>query len=325
MQPSIHQYRNHSVHQLLTVSYFLAWVRFPDAENTAFWEAFTEVYPDKRQDVSKAAAIARSMYVIDEKPAYSVWEGIHQEISRKPAVRNLGVIWKAAAILIIAVIATWMIFRTQPDNNIQIASRFGEVKHIILPDSSEVTLNGNSSVRYNKDWNKREIWIEGEAFFNIKSQDTKGFEVHSTGLDVNVLGTSFNVRNRRGVTAVVLNSGKVIVAAEDNKQLVLSKPGDMALYDKNENDLSKKQVPVDNYTSWQEQKLRLDQKTVESFFEMLEDDWGYTIQLNDTSLLNKKISGEIDMKDKHVLVDALAVILHANVTYQGSTIIVTPN
>jgi ferric-dicitrate binding protein FerR (iron transport regulator) len=308
------------MHQLLTAPYFLEWVRFPDAANNAFWEEFKRVYPQKAADVTRAAAIAGTMHVVKEKPEM-LWENIYKEI--KPAsVVKLNIIWKAAAIFILAIVATWMIFRTNADTNIEIASRFGEVKKLILPDSSEVTLNGNSSIHYSKNWHIREVWISGEAFFNVKHLNPDGFKVHSEDLDINVLGTSFNIRSRRGTTSVVLNSGKVLVT-DDNKQLLLSTPGDMALYSKK--DFIKKQVPVSNYTSWQQQKLRLDQVTVSTFFEMLEDDWGYNVQLSDSSLLQKKISGEIDMKDKQVLMDALAVILDANVTQQGSTIIVTTN
>ncbi|WP_177230496.1 FecR family protein [Chitinophaga sp. CF118] len=326
MQHSIHHYSNYTMHQLLAAPYFLEWVRFPDAANSAFWEAFVQAYPQRAADITKAVAIAKTMYVVNEKPqpgeSRAVWNEIYKEI--KP-VRRISILWKAAAVFLVAMVAAWMIFRTNTNNRIEVASRFGEVKKLLLPDSSEVTLNGNSSISYSKEWNKREVWIDGEAFFNIRHSDTRGFEVHSTGLDVNVLGTSFNIRNRRGITSVVLNSGKVLVAAEDNKKLLLSKPGDMALYSKKENGLTGKHVPVDHYTSWQQQKLQLDQVPVSGMFEMLEDDWGYHIQLRDSSLLKKKISGEIDMKDKQVLMDALAIILNANVTQQGSTIIVTPN
>lgn len=320
MTHSVHNYSNYTMHQLLTAPYFLEWVRFPDATNTAFWEEFKNTYPEKAADLTRAAAIASTMYVVKEKPAM-LWENIYKEIKPGPVVR-LNIIWKAAAIFILAIVATWMIFRTRTNNNIEIASRFGEVKKLILPDSSEVTLNGNSSIRYSKNWNKREVWINGEAFFNVKHLNPDGFKVHSEEIDINVLGTSFNIRSRRGTTSVVLNSGKVLVTDND-KQLLLSAPGDMALYSRK--DLVKKQVPVSNYTSWQQQKLQLDQVLVSAFFEMLEDDWGYNVQLSDSSLLQKKISGEIDMKDKQVLMDALAIILDANVTQQGSTIIVTTN
>jgi transmembrane sensor len=321
MKHSIHQYSNYTMLQLLAAPYFLEWVRFPDAANTAFWEAFMAAYPQQITVVTKATAIAKTMYVVNEQPPHSseIWNRIYNEV--KP-VKRINIIWKAAAAVLLLVIgSTWITTSTKKE--IEIASRFGEVKKLVLPDSSEVTLNGNSSIRYSRKWNTREVWVNGEAFFDIKHADTRGFKVHSEGLDINVLGTSFNIRNRRGITAVVLNTGKVLVAAEDHQQLILSKPGDMAVYHKN--DLMKKQVPVDHYTSWQQQKLQLDQVAVSDFFEMLEDDWGYKIQLNDSSLLNKKISGEIDMKDKQVLMDALAVILNANVTQQGSTIIVIPN
>lgn len=340
MKRSVHYYASFTAIQLAADPYFLEWVRFPDAVGNRFWENFMQIYPQKTADVDRAAAIARSMYVIADMPTAQQqedsWKRILQALPQvQPArpkqtvVRTAARIWMAAAAVIALAVAVWVVFRPV-NNEINIASVYGEVKDVSLPDGTRVKLNGNSSIRYSEQWNSnnpREVWLEGEAFFDVKpvaSNDaSQRFQVHSGELDVQVLGTSFNVRNRRGISDVMLTTGKVMVAAAGEQQL-LSRPGELATYNKKE--LKKKIVPVSSYTSWQEQKLQLEQTSVADLFARLEDDWGYNIQLTDTALLNKKISGDIDMKDKQVLINALALILHADVSQQGdSTIIITPN
>ncbi|QHS60013.1 FecR family protein [Chitinophaga agri] len=340
MKRSVHYYASFTAIQLAADPYFLEWVRFPDAAGSRFWENFMQTYPQKVADVDRAAAIARSMYVIADMPTTQQqedsWKRILQALPqaqpvrpRPTTVRSATRIWMAAAAVIALAVAVWIIFRPV-NNEINIASVYGEVKDVSLPDGTRVKLNGNSSIRYSEQWSSsspREVWVKGEAFFEVKpvaSNDaSQRFQVHSGDLDVQVLGTSFNVRNRRGISDVMLTTGKVMVAAAGEQQL-LSRPGELATYNKKE--LKKKIVPVSSYTSWQERKLQLEQTSVADLFARLEDDWGYHIQLTDTALLNKKISGDIDMKDKQVLINALALILHADVSQMGdSTIIITPN
>ncbi|GAA0545809.1 FecR family protein [Chitinophaga japonensis] len=344
MKHSIQYYADLNMYQLAAEPYFLEWVRCPDDENREFWEAFLAAFPRKKEDVARAAAIAGSMYVKKDRPLpaqqTAMWDRIRAGIDADVVTAAPGGMlyflrryaWKAAAVLVLALVASWLVFR-QDQRMVQVASAYGEVKQLILPDGTIVVLNGNTSIRYSKSWNAgkpREVWVDGEAFFKVKPLAVNGpqqrFEVHSNEVDVRVLGTSFNVRNRRGVTAVVLNTGKVMVAAADNRQMLLSKPGDMVRYKKGAGNLEKRSVPVKACLSWQQHKLQLDQTSVADLFAMLEDDWGYHIVLKDSSLLHKQISGELDMADKQILIEALAVTLDAKVTQQGtSTIIVMPN
>lgn len=331
MQNSIHTYSNYTPQQFVTSPYFLEWVRFPEADNIVFWQSYLAAYPHKAADVETAVAIARSLHVVNDKPTplqqREMWDEIYNNVGNNSVyARKSPLIYMARAAVAIGVIAgiSWLIFRPGRQQ-VSIASGFGEIKTLYLPDSTAVTLNGHSGITYNKAWTKREVWIEGEAYFNVRPDGDQQFDVHSNGVDVHVLGTSFNIRNRRGVTAVVLNTGKLMVAASAEKKLILSQPGDMARYDSQQQDLIQKKVPVGKVTGWQQHKVQLDQTSVADFFGILEDDWGYKIETNDSTLLNKKISGEIELTDKAVLMDALAVILDAKVTQQGSTIIVTPN
>ena len=95
-------------------------------------------------------------------------------------------------------------------------TRYGETQTILLPDSSTVLLNANSRLTLSTDWtDTREVWLEGEAFFRVRkikritspaSAEHVKFIVRTDRLNVEVLGTEFNVRQRSEKTAVLLKS-----------------------------------------------------------------------------------------------------------------------
>jgi transmembrane sensor len=103
--------------------------------------------------------------------------------------------------------------------NESVATQYAETKEIILPDTSEIQLNAESQVSYDeKDWNnKRNISLQGEAFFNVAKGNT--FTVTTDQGTVTVLGTQFNVENRDGFFEVTCFEGVVSVLydGEENK------------------------------------------------------------------------------------------------------------
>ncbi len=103
-------------------------------------------------------------------------------------------------------------------------------------------LNAHSHIAFKTDWNSgtaREVWLDGEANFNVNHLNKSGravtenerFIIHTRLLEVEVLGTVFNVKERRGKVEVSLKSGsvQVQVKAEKGKQWLL-KPGEVAVY-----------------------------------------------------------------------------------------------
>lgn len=101
----------------------------------------------------------------------------------------------------------------------------GETKSVVLPDNSTVELNIASTISYDaNNWeNAREIELTGEAFFNV----TKGnrFAVSTEHGSIEVLGTSFNIRNRDNITEVICYTGKVKVTDLKGASVILVKDG----------------------------------------------------------------------------------------------------
>lgn len=146
----------------------------------------------------------------------------------------------AASILILLSggLALMMVSWSAKDDLSQIKTSRGEQTEVSLQDGTLVTLNDQSTLRYPDefDGNIREVYLQGNAFFEVVSIPTQPFILHSYGAAIEVLGTSFNVQayeDDRNVT-VTLASGRVSVTPENSDTIspVSLSPGDQWVYNK---------------------------------------------------------------------------------------------
>lgn len=112
----------------------------------------------------------------------------------------------------------------------------GEDARVFFQDGTEVFLNADTRMRYPDRfglWKKREVYLDGEAYFNVKSNHRKPFIVHAQNTKVEVLGTSFNVNaySNNSTVKVVLDEGKTHFQVNANSYPML--PGQQIEYDKN--------------------------------------------------------------------------------------------
>lgn len=126
----------------------------------------------------------------------------------------------------------------------------GGMRHLLLPDSSSVTLSAHGRLTLGPSFNesRREVYLEGEAFFDVSHDEARPFLVYTNGLTTRVLGTSFRVKafpSDREVL-VEVRRGKVSVQARrtDDKDQgtireVMLTPNQQAVYDKTADKLSK--------------------------------------------------------------------------------------
>lgn len=110
----------------------------------------------------------------------------------------------------------------------------GEDARLFFQDGTEVYLNADTRIRYPErfDLFKREVWLEGEAYFNVTSNNKRPFVVHTQNTAVKVTGTSFNINSYRenDKIRVVLDEGKVAFETEQSSYAML--PGQQIEYDK---------------------------------------------------------------------------------------------
>lgn len=118
-------------------------------------------------------------------------------------------------------------------------SQAGETKVFYLPDSSRVTLTGDSRLAYNAQFGKtnRELALRGEAFFRVKRDTSKPFIVKTSLIQVEVLGTSFQVIAQKLQAEVFVEKGRVKITTQDKKQESILETGMSVKYGKKDRKL----------------------------------------------------------------------------------------
>ena len=329
-------YAEFQLQDFLEDDFFVQWVTRPDENSNSFWESFGKAYPDKKEIVSKAAGMVRlyreqDFFGNEEKKQF-VWERISETIEQsgsgqKNRLFRLPVFVRvAAAIIIVAGIAFWFSNKNDAETYI-VETAPGQIKTIVLPDNSHITLNGNSTLTYKRDWDDkapREVWIKGEGYFDVQhlnkdSQHVKPsdrFIVHCDDVNIEVLGTTFNVKNRSGKTNVALLTGKIRIddaANAGNTKPLMLVPGDYVEYAGKKLVVAKKLVKPGQVSSWASDEISFTDPTLKEITETLQDRFGYTVNAEDTMLLKLKIEGDITVSNVADLLDVVTTTLNVKV------------
>lgn len=204
---------------------------------------------------------------------------------------------------------------------------FGETRSVVLPDSSTVLLNANSSLSWNANWKEagiREVNLVGEAFFDVKKIKGVQFLVESGEVKVKVLGTVFNVRNRGGATDVFLESGKVSleIDAVSKKKLAMV-PGNTVHYNRKNRDLVlKKSSTLDKSASWVAGMLEFENESLVDILSHFEELYGKKFQINNKALLQKRMDLSLPYADWELIRKAIEISLKVEFEEKNNVVIV---
>lgn len=120
----------------------------------------------------------------------------------------------------------------------EVLARAGTRTKLVLPDGTQVWLNSNSKLKYSNEFNKdvREVGLEGEAYFDVTKDMQRPFIVHTSSLDIKVLGTSFTIKSypQDETIETTLLRGLVEVSRKDNPNAarVILKPNEKLIFNK---------------------------------------------------------------------------------------------
>ncbi len=143
----------------------------------------------------------------------------------------------------------WIIAETQS----------GQKTKIILPDSSVVWLNSESTISFPADFEsrrKRIVKLEGEAYFDVAKQGSSKFTVVCPDYDIEVKGTKFNVMAYSDFERTETTLVEGVVNIRKGSQILTLKSGERAIYSKNY--LSKSRAQVRQATLWKDNKFYFD-------------------------------------------------------------------
>jgi ferric-dicitrate binding protein FerR (iron transport regulator) len=230
-----------------------------------------------------------------------LFESIHQRIQYEKTASGTGYrkwMMAAAVLLVLAAGTLYFFLRRTADAPPVLASVWkeersaNEIRNIRLPDGSSVWLNAGSAVRYDSNFvsGKREIWMHGEAFFDVTHMEGKPFEVHTGKITTRVLGTAFNIDaySPEEVIAITVKRGKVAVTDSVNNGGILL-PDQRLLY-KADGTFEKDSAMVGNFTAWTTGQLVFRNMPFSGVAKRLEKRFGIQLTFKDTSIGNCRIT-----------------------------------
>lgn len=181
---------------------------------------------------------------------------------------------------------------------------YGKRSQITLSDNSVIWLNSGSKlvypVTFTKD--KREVYLEGEAMFEVSPDKNHPFIVQTRNMNIKVLGTVFNLcaYGDDRTISTVLESGSIELQYNTRGLFGSSKekmvPGMLAVYDPDEKTVVQSKVNTKNYTSWKDGYVILEKSTLESIVKKLSRYYNVSIELDNKELENETFSGYLDLR-----------------------------
>lgn len=237
--------------------------------------------------------------------------------------------FSAAAAVVLLCLSVWTAYLYMQPAAIQTISTLAETRTVRLPDGSSVTLNHYSSLSYPEKFqsDKREVELNGEAYFEVSKDPKHPFIVQTETIDVQVLGTHFNVdayHDNPDVKTTLL-SGSVAVSNKSKSVRMILKPNEIAIYNKVEEKLTRKVLEnAEDEISWRQGEFIFDDLPLQEIARELSNSFGATIHIADTTLQNYRITARF--RDGEDLATILSVLHNAgyfNYSQNNKQIIIT--
>lgn len=321
---------------------FIKYVLHPEQEDVTYWKEVSDRHPDK---VSLMEEAKEWIYTLNKQPAYKSavnpevsWNAVRNRIDRHEKLqRNYLIPLKRTAKWMSGIAALFILYfglseMVQQGKQV-VQSGFGEMRSIALPDASIATLNGNSQLYYVRGWRSekpREIWLTGEASFAVKHvalknrfQEADSFKVHVNGMELTVLGTKFNIKDRRGQTEIALLEGSLRIEKKGASAFSrIMKPGEVYIYDgqKIQKDASKVAALSQ---SWTKKELNVEGYTLKDITEILEDTYGYKVTLLANDVSGKRLSGTVPSGSAEDILFVVEKIFNVKIIRDKNQLLIT--
>jgi transmembrane sensor len=279
---------------------------------------FFETYPQ----LSRASADA------DSTAREALWR---QLAARMPAQapagkeRRLPTFWYAvAAALTVFALSWFLIVRYTRETAVPVVAQLrqavtdrGQKLKIELLDGTQVTLNANSKLEFPERFagDTREVYLTGEAYFQVAHDAAHPFIVHTAVANTLVLGTSFNVKLIDNRTEVTLVEGKVDVGG------VILKPNQQAIARSGGQPVEVRDIDVTAFVDWKDNILRFDNMPLGEAVTVLQDWYGVDITLEDPALAACTISATYRKETLKNVLTSVSYMLKLTYQQDGNKIV----
>jgi len=169
-----------------------------------------------------------------------------------------------------------------------------DIRQCSLPDGTQLHINKGSKVSYNRNefnHEKREVWLEGEVFFDVAKDAGRLFIIHNGNLQTVVRGTSFNVKAYQELEemSIAVRTGKVEI--RDNRKIIAElTPNEQLLYTKSDEKARESVINWQDASAWMEGKLVLQNAGIDELLLRIRQLYNTEITLDKDILKNERIA-----------------------------------
>ncbi len=347
-------YKNYSTEGFICDEFFQQWVRTPDTEKDKYWKTFLDHYPWQRSNVEEASQFLRLMKSANHVPdpmmhtmqlrindaidkferAKRTSESNTPVVTMTPHKERFTIAYRiAASFLLIASVIGYYTYQENEGTGFKesVYTAEGNKMSIVLPDETKVWLNADSRLTYASNFmagEDRQVYLEGEAFFDVTPDASRPFIVNTSGIAVKVLGTAFNVKSypndQRIQTTVVRGKVSVESTGKKNGQLVMLSPNQRAVFTKgSEKIVREEKVDSEEDTLWKDGWIIFDNKPFGYIIETLERWYDVQIIMEDSHSLSCTFSAKFKDKSLEEVLDIFKNTEPINYTIDGSKVSIT--
>lgn len=235
---------------------------------------------------------------------------------------------RVAAIFIVAVLVSY--FTVQITQNIdrtenqkgmlqEITTANGQRTRLTLAEGTHILLDAGSKMKLPKVFenNKREVYLEGQAYFEVAHNPEKPFVIHLNGTKVRVLGTKFSISAypEDHSVEVVVKEGRVEFTTDNNKEpkSTLVTANELAKYNKDNNKLIKREVDDLNlYLGWIDYNMNFNNTQMSEVALDLERRYAVGVTFKDEKIKSMKLTAHLKSKEIENVLDVIAMSLKIN-------------
>ncbi|WP_258103452.1 FecR family protein [Marinoscillum sp. MHG1-6] len=268
-----------------------------------------------------------------------LWNGLNERINgdhiiSSPSTRPMVSYWMRAAAVILLVLGmgalsfSLLIDQASPTQVVEVKliekmSMPGQKITTYLPDGTMVKLNSGSRLIVPDIFSgdERRVVLHGEAFFDVKRDESKPFIIETKDVGVRVLGTSFNVRSYASdeSSTVAVATGKVAVSQGKSTEYLI--PGEKVIYSVENGLGSKTAFDKDEEFGWKDNLLMLDGKNLDQIIDILERWYGVEFQVESDQLNREKIfSGKYKDPSLKMVLEGLSYVYKMNYEINNKTV-----
>ena len=233
--------------------------------------------------------------------------------------------YRVAAVLILGLVLSFSWFYVSRMAGMEKVVAKNEAVEVLLEDGTRLVVNRNSTLRYSKKFmaGEREVFLSGEAWFDVARDTTRPFVIDAGAALVEVLGTSFNVNayKENPVVEITVESGLVALSAKDDqKDLIVMKAGSGGTYHKGQKELTLVASSDPNNISWKTRELYFDGSSLREVCDLVNRVYGANLVFTNPGLASCEITVTFKDQSLEAILKVLEMTLDLDISRSGNEI-----